>query len=76
MAFYGAMEVAVVTAVAAIFCAALQFSDVGALESTVLVAGALACGCAVNRRKQAEEIERLTEALAETKARRGQGARG
>jgi signal transduction histidine kinase len=67
VAFYSAIEVAVVTVVAAIFCAVLQFSDVSALESTVLVAGALACGCAVNKRRQAEEIGRLKKALGETK---------
>src|SRR5580700_9187540 len=52
VAFYGAVEVVVVTAVAAIFCAALSSSDMGALEPTVLVAGLLACGCAVNKRGQ------------------------
>ena len=67
VAFYSAIEVAVVTGVAAIFCAVLQFSDITALESTVLVAGALACGSAVNKRRQAEEIERLRKALDETK---------
>lgn len=67
VAFYSAIEVALITVVAAIFCAALQFSDVSALESTVLVSGALACGCALNKRKQADEIERLKEALVETK---------
>jgi signal transduction histidine kinase len=67
VAFYSAVEAAVVTAVAAIFCAALQFGDVSALESTVLVAGALACVCAMNKRKQAEEIERLKQAMAQAK---------
>lgn len=67
VAFYNAVEVAIVTAVAAIFCAALSLSNVSALEPTVLVAGALACGCAVNKRAQSAEIERLRETLAETK---------
>jgi signal transduction histidine kinase len=68
VAFYSTIQVVVVTAVAAIFCAALQFSDVSALEGTVLVAGALAVGCAVNKRKQAVQIERLTETVQETKS--------
>jgi signal transduction histidine kinase len=67
VAFYSAIEVAVVTGVAAIFCAALQFGDVSTLESTVLVSGLLACGCAVNKRRQADEIERLKKMLEETK---------
>jgi signal transduction histidine kinase len=66
--FYSAREVVVVTTVAAIFCAALQFSDVSALESTVLVAGALAWGFARNKRKQAEEIERLTKTLQDSRS--------
>ena len=65
VAFYSAVEVVVVTAVAAIFCAALSFSDMSALEPTVLVAGALACGCAMNKRAQSAEIERLKETLEE-----------
>jgi signal transduction histidine kinase len=74
VAFYSAVEVVVVTAVAAIFCAALSFNDMSALEPTVLVAGALACGCAMNKREQTAEIERLTEALAETQRVAGKAA--
>jgi len=74
VAFYSAVEVVVVTAVAAIFCAALSYSDMSALEPTVLVAGALACGCAMNKRGQTAEIERLTVALEEAKREAGKAA--
>jgi signal transduction histidine kinase len=67
VAFYSAVDVVVITSAGAIFCAVLQFGDAVALESTVLVAGALACGCAVNKRKQADEIERLNGQLEESK---------
>ena len=45
--FYGPVEVAVIAAVCAIFCAVLPYGQVRPLERTVVVAGVLACAFAV-----------------------------
>ncbi len=63
LVFYGPVEVAVISGVSATFCAALPYPQIRILERTVLVAGVLACGFAVNRRRQAERIESLTAKL-------------
>ena len=65
IAFYGPVEVAVITAVSALFCAVLPYESLHALERTVLVAGALACGCAVMKRRQTVALERINEKMAE-----------
>jgi signal transduction histidine kinase len=52
LVFSGPVEVAVISTVSSIFCAVLPAPEVRALESMVIVAGALACGCAVYQRRQ------------------------
>jgi len=68
LAFYSAVEAAVITIVAAVFCLVLPYESLRALERTVVVAGALACGCAVNKRRQSHAMERLNEKLTEVRA--------
>src|SRR5665811_2142183 len=64
LAFYSTVEVVVVVAVCAVFCAALPHGAL-VLERTVVVAGVLACAFAMNKRRQGLEIERLRERLLE-----------
>jgi signal transduction histidine kinase len=64
VAFYSTVEVVVIVAVCALFCAVLPYGAV-VLERTVLVAGVVACAFAVNKRRQRLEIERLREKLLE-----------
>ena len=66
-AFYGPVEVIVVVAVAAVFCAVLSYDGIGLLEPTVLVAGVLTCGFAVHKRRRETRIERLNEELQEVR---------
>ncbi len=68
VALYSAMEVMMIACSAAIFCAVLPLPQLRELERTVLVSGVLACGWAVNRRRQAVDIESLTESLNIAKA--------
>ena len=65
LAFYGPVEVAVVVAVAAVFCAVLPYEGTRRMEPTVLVAGVLICGCAVHKRRWKSRIEQLSEKLQE-----------
>lgn len=62
--FAGPVEVAVISAGSAIFCAVLPNPEVRALESMVVVSGALACGFAVFTRRQRAVTEELTIKLA------------
>jgi signal transduction histidine kinase len=71
MVLYGPVEVALVTGVPAIFCAIANLRD---LDRTIIVAGVFAWVCAVNRRRQSNEIENLREALDAAKTQ-GQKAR-
>ena len=64
LAFYSTVEVVVIVAVCAVFCAVLPYG-VLVLERTVVVAGVLACAFAANRRQQGLEIGRLRERLLE-----------
>ena len=48
LVFYSPVEVVIVTAVCALFCAVLPYREIRLLERTVVVAGALACGFAVH----------------------------
>jgi signal transduction histidine kinase len=64
LAFYGTVEVVVIVAVCSAFCAVLP-QGARVLVRTVAVAGVLACGSAVNKRRQGREIERLREKLLE-----------
>ncbi|MGA7239213.1 MAG: sensor histidine kinase [Bryobacteraceae bacterium] len=62
-ASFSVIEVALVAAVSAIFCAVLPFGNRHELERTIVISGAFAWGCAVNKRRQAAEIESLRESL-------------
>jgi signal transduction histidine kinase len=63
LALYGPVEVAVVAAAGAIFCAALPNQAVRPVLRTVIVAGALACGFAVYKRRAAAETVALRQQL-------------
>jgi two-component system NarL family sensor kinase len=63
VAFYGPVEVVVVVAVAAVFCAVLPYAGIGRLEPTVLVAGVLTCGFAVHKRRRETRIGQLNQKL-------------
>ena len=65
LVFYGQVEVVLVTAVCAIFCAVLPNEEVRVIERTVIVAGALACGFAVNKQRQKSKVEDLQTQLQE-----------
>ena len=62
-AFFSVIEVALVAAVSAMFCAVLPFGNRHELERTIVVSGAFAWGCAVSKRRQAAQIESLRESL-------------
>ncbi len=68
IAFYSAVEVGVITVVAALFCAVLPYESLRTLERTIIVAGVLGCGCAVNKRRQTVALARLTEKMTEVRA--------
>ena len=70
-ALFSVIEVAVVVAVSAMFCAVLPFGNRHELERTILVSGAFAWGCAVNKRRQTAEIESLRESLEAAKTAAG-----
>jgi signal transduction histidine kinase len=63
LAFYGPVEVMMVVAVAAVFCAVLPYDGIRG----VLVAGALTCGYAVHKRHRSARIEQLNEQLDEVR---------
>jgi signal transduction histidine kinase len=65
LVFYNPVEVVVITGVSAAFCALLPYGPVQVLGSTVVVGGTLACGFAVNKKRQRLTIERLNERLQE-----------
>jgi signal transduction histidine kinase len=67
LAFYGSMEVGMITAVTAIFCGVLPYPELRGFERTVFVGGALAFGFAVMRQQQTGLSERVREQLAEAK---------
>ena len=61
LSFYGPLEVIMVVAVAAVFCAIIPYDGIRG----VLVAGALTCGYAVHKRRRKTRMDRLNEKLAE-----------
>ena len=61
LAFYGPVEVVMVVAVAAVFCAILPYDGIRG----VLVAGALTCGYAIHKRRRKIRIDQLNEKLEE-----------
>ena len=64
LTFYSTVEVVIIVAVSAIFCAVLPYGAM-ALERSVITAGSMACAFAVTKRRQSTEIERLRERLAD-----------
>lgn len=67
LAFYGTVELVIITGVSVVFCGLLPYPELRQLEPIVLIAGVLACGCAVNKRKMLNQIGRLTEEIQETR---------
>jgi len=68
LACYGPWEVVGVALVGAVICAALPNPALRAAERVVVVAGALASGFAVNKRRQTVRIATLQGALEEARA--------
>ncbi len=68
LASFGPVEIAVITLVSVLFCSVLPYESLRALQRTVLVAGVLACGCAVNKRRQNAALARVTEKMTELRA--------
>ncbi len=64
---YGPWEVVGVALVGAVICAVLPNSALRAVEREMVVAGALASGFAVNKRRQSVRIAALEESLKETR---------
>jgi signal transduction histidine kinase len=64
LVFYSTVEVVVIVAVSALFCAVLP-NRAMELERTVVIAGALACAFAFSKRGSVTEVESLREKLAE-----------
>ena len=64
LTFYSTVEVGVIVAVCALFCALLPYGALE-LERTVVVGGVLAWAFAANKRQQGLEIERLRAKLSE-----------
>lgn len=67
LVFYGQVEVMLVTAVSALFCAVLPNPEIRVLERTVIVAGALACGFSVNKQRQKGRLDELQAQLQEAR---------
>jgi signal transduction histidine kinase len=66
LVFHGPVEVAIIVVICAIFCTVLPYGG-ERIVRTVIVAGTLACGFAVSKRRQTTETVRLTEQLAEAR---------
>jgi len=67
LASYGPLEVVVIAALGAIFCAVLPNPAIRAAEPAVLVAGILACGCAIEKRRCLDGMAALQEKLEEAR---------
>ncbi|MBZ5577316.1 MAG: sensor histidine kinase [Acidobacteriia bacterium] len=65
LVFYSQVEVLVVAAVCAIFCAVLPYAEIHMLERTVVVAGVLAVAFAASKQRQKARVEELQEQLQE-----------
>ena len=65
LVFYTQVEVLVVVAVSAVFCAVLPAAEIRFLELTVVVAGAVAVAFAVNKQRQQAKVEELERQLRE-----------
>jgi two-component system sensor histidine kinase DegS len=67
LVFHGVVEVAVIVAVVALYCAALPLEALHRLDLTVVVAGVLACGFASHKRRQRTIVDELRAELAEAR---------
>ena len=65
LVFYTQVEVLVVVAVSAVFCAVLPATEIRFLELTVVVAGAVAVAFAINKQRQQAKVEELERQLRE-----------
>ena len=65
LVFYTQVEVLVVVAVSAVFCAVLPAAEIRFLELTVVVAGAVAVAFAINKQRQQAKVEDLERQLRE-----------
>ena len=65
LVFYTQVEVLVVVAVSAVFCAVLPAAEIRFLELTVVVAGAVAVAFAINKQRQQAKVEELERQLRE-----------
>ena len=65
LVFYTQVEVLVVVAVSAVFCAVLPAAEIRFLELTVVVAGAVAVAFAINKQRQQAQVEELERQLRE-----------
>ena len=65
LVFYSQVEVMVVAAVCAIFCAVLPAPEVRILERTVVVAGVMASAFAIGMKRQKQQLEDLKAQLQE-----------
>ena len=65
LVFYTQVEVLVVAAVSAVFCAVLPAPEIRVLELTVVVAGAVAVAFAINKQRQQAKVEELERRLRE-----------
>jgi len=64
--FYSPVETVVITGVAAAYCALVPSEALRQIERTVAVAGTLAIGFAMHKRRQEAFVENLTDKLKET----------
>ena len=65
LVFYTQVEVLVVAAVSALFCAVLPAAEIRFLALTVVVAGAVAVAFAINKQRQQAKVEELERQLRE-----------
>jgi len=61
--FHGPVETGIIAGICAIFCAVLPYPQIRLLETTVVVAGLLACGLALNRRRHRNLLEATQQKL-------------
>jgi signal transduction histidine kinase len=61
--FYSSLELVILASICGIFGAVLPYGSLHALEPTVIVAGALACGCAENRQRQKQALDAMTRRI-------------
>jgi signal transduction histidine kinase len=72
LVFYTSLELVVIAGVCGIFGAMAPYGTLRALEPTVLVAGALACGCAENRQRQKRALDSMNRRIEDAQRSAGQ----